>query len=69
MQNTFNFSATPFDLNGFWAIGYGSTFYENGMCVQEHDEPISEERAYQLIQLQQQYVDRLTLSGIFEITI
>ena len=59
MQSTAEFCPTPFDLNGFWAIGYGTTFYENGSCVQEFDEAISETRAIELLKLQQMYVSQL----------
>jgi lysozyme len=32
-----------------WTIGIGSTFYENGMPVQEHDPCITPERAMELV--------------------
>jgi len=32
-----------------WTIGYGSTYYEDGTSVTEYDEPITEERATELL--------------------
>lgn len=53
------FSPTPFLKNGFWHIGYGTSFYEDGRCVLEHDEAISEERGKELLLLKEKYGQRI----------
>lgn len=55
-----NFCPTPFLINGFWHIGYGTSFYEDGSCVQPHDEPISEERGKELLLLKEKYGQRIS---------
>ncbi len=49
------FSPKPYLLNGFWHIGYGTSFYETGACVQPYDEPIDEERGKKLLELKKKY--------------
>lgn len=45
-----SFSASPYwDVNGY-AIGYGNHYYEDGSSVTGDDDPISQSRAYQLLQ-------------------
>lgn len=53
------FSPSPYVLNGFWHIGYGTSFYEDGMCVQPYDEPISEDRGKELLLLKEKYGQRI----------
>lgn len=45
------FSSVPYLCPaGVWTIGYGSTRYENGKRVTQHDAPINEERAIAIMQ-------------------
>lgn len=45
------FSSTPYLCPaGIATIGYGSTYYEDGTLVTMEDEPITEERATELLQ-------------------
>ena len=49
------FQPSPYLLNGFWAIGFGSTFYEDGQCVQSWDPAISVEKATELLAFCEKY--------------